>query len=299
MKYMKLRSFVLLVALVISTLVVFADNNYKVISSSRLNVRKTPSIKGLVLGRFESGQEIEVVLIDKGWAKVKFKDGFGYVSDKYIAPLLTKEKTETKVNNTVQPNKKPYSFERVDNSYTKKDSPENIFTLLENVDIYLSAQAGAGYSNFIWNNGKVNGALSYSLDIVAQLYFTKTVGSIPENWYSEVALGYERKGAAKFGMDYIRTQICPLGYKIDVTPFNVIVKGGLSMGYPLNDFNDRWKANFQVGAVCGTQIDWEQFSVGLNLSYDFTEVSSDCGQKLNNIAVIGTIAYKFKNIKGF
>lgn len=295
MNYLKLRSLVLLIALVISTIVAFADNNYKVISASRLNVRKAPST-GAVIGSLVSGQEIEVVSIDKGWAKVKYKNGYGYVSAKYIAPLLTKTNTNSQLNNIKQPTSNGYSFEKVNTGFVVEKNNNHNQTLFNYADIYLSGQAGVGFSSFTWNNGNVNGTLAYSLDVLIQLYFTKQLNIIPENWYSEVALGYEKKGAAKFDMSYIRTQICPFGYKIPVDPFNIIVKGGMALSYPLNDLNKRWKANLQLGAIVGAHVDWEQFSFGCNLSYDISKVSYDCGQKLNNIAAFCTISYKFEKI---
>ncbi len=69
-----------------------AGNNYKVISSSRLNVRKSPSASATVLGTFNSGQQIEVLSINKGWAKVKYNGKTGYVSKEYITPLLKSQK---------------------------------------------------------------------------------------------------------------------------------------------------------------------------------------------------------------
>lgn len=297
MNYLKLRSLVVSVALVISTIVAFADNNYKVISTSKLKVQKLPSTSSTVIGSLVGGQAIEVVSIDKGWAKVKLKNGFGYVSTKYIAPLSAKPSTGTRPKKTAQPTSKGYSSVKAKPRYIVKKKEENP-TFLHYTDIYLSARAGVGHSNFIWDNGNVNGSLAYSLDVVAQLYLKEAISFIPENWYSEIAIGYEKKGAAKFDMNYIRTQICPIGFKLPELPYDIFVKGGVSISYPVNDFR-KWKSDLQFGAVLGAQLDWEQFSVGCSLSYDFTEVSSACGQNLYNFAVLGTVSYKLKKINAF
>lgn len=68
---MKLRKVTLLIALMIGVVSVFAENNYRVISSSRLNVRKAASTSAAILGTFNSGQEIEVISVNNGWAKSK------------------------------------------------------------------------------------------------------------------------------------------------------------------------------------------------------------------------------------
>lgn len=301
---MKLRKVTLLIALMIGVVSVFAENNYRVISSSRLNVRKAASTSAAILGTFNSGQEIEVISVNNGWAKVKFNGKTGYVSDKYITPLPKLEKTK--------PESKPKK-EVVEKTVVEKEAPDNNrfreirdagdlevetpltfgSSLSDNFNLYLAVQGGFGLSNFLWDSGNVNGTMSYSGDIVAQLYFENPVSFIPANWYSELALGYDKKGAASFDMSYVHARIYPLGYRIPILPFNIVVKGGISLGYPLGDFDSRWSSDFQVGIGGGFQLEWKNFAIGCNIEYDFTEVSSSCSQTLNNIAVLGSISYKF------
>lgn len=85
-----------------------AENNYKVTSSSRLNVRKSPSTSAAVLGTFSSGQ-IEVISISKGWAKVKYNGKTGYVSEKYISPLPKPEPKKPEPKKEM-PKKKKHSY---------------------------------------------------------------------------------------------------------------------------------------------------------------------------------------------
>ncbi|MCM1517043.1 MAG: SH3 domain-containing protein [Pseudoflavonifractor sp.] len=305
---MKLRKVTLLIALMLGAVSAFAENNYHVTSSSRLNVRKSASTSASVLGTFNSGQEIEVLSVSNGWAKVKFNGKTGYVSEKYITPLSKKEmpKPEPKPKKEVVEERAVAEKEVPDNNRFReiKDAGElEVETpltfgssLSDNFNLYLAVQGGFGWSNFLWDNGDVNGTMSYSADIVAQLYFENPVSFIPANWYSELALGYDKRGAASFDMNYVHARIYPFGYRIPLSPVNVVVKGGLSLGIPLGDLetsSNSWSSDFQVGVGGGFQIEWKQFAIGCNVEYDFTEVSSSCGQKLNNIAVLGTISYKF------
>jgi len=306
---MKLRNASLLIALMVGVASVFAENNYMVTSSSRLNVRKSPSTSAVVLGTFNSGQEIEVISVSNGWAKVKFNGKTGYVSEKYITPLPQKETPKT------EPKPKKGGVEErtvvVENDMSDKNRFREIrdagdleietpltfgSALSDNLNLYLAVQGGFGWSNFLWDNGDVNGTMSYSGDIVAQLYFENPISFIPANWYSELALGYDKRGAASFGMNYIHARVYPLGYRIPLSPVNIVVKGGISLGFPINDletYSNSWSSDFQCGVGGGFQIEWNQFAIGCNIEYDFTEVSSSCGQTLNNIAVLGTISYKF------
>lgn len=65
----------------------YAENNYRVISQSSLNVRKSTSTMSDIIGTFQSGQEIEVKSVKNGWAKVNFNGKTGYVLVEYIQPI--------------------------------------------------------------------------------------------------------------------------------------------------------------------------------------------------------------------
>lgn len=281
----------------------FAEVNYRVTSSSRLNVRRSPSTSGAVLGTFKSGQEITVLSINNGWAKVEFNNSVGYVSAKYIAELPKKVVEEPEEVEEVVEVVEEQPVEETPIYVISENENEDISTpitigssLTDKMSLYFTVQGGVGYSNFSWGDGDVNGDIAYSADIVGQLYFEDNISFIPRNWYSELALGYDKKGAADFGMNYIHARIYPLGYRISLSPVNVVVKGGVSLGFPLKDletYSKSWSADFQCGVGGGFQVEWKQFAIGCNIEYDFTEVSSSCNQSLNNIAILGTISYKF------
>lgn len=307
---MKIPRVIATLALALVVVSALAENNYKVTSSSRLNVRKSPSTAGQILGTFESGQQIEVLNIDKGWAKVKFNGKTGYVSAKYITELPKPEprkeqpkKAETIIKEDPRNDEIPETNRFRDITPVSDYEVETPLTfgssLGENLNLYFAVQGGFGYSNFMWSDGSVNGDMSYSADLVGQLYFEDKVSFIPKNWYSELALGYDKRGAADFGMNYVHARIYPLGYRISLAPINIVVKGGLALGFPLNDLetnSNSWSGDFQCGVGGGFQIEWKQFAIGCNIEYDFTEVSSSCGQTLNNFTVLGTISYKFAKL---
>lgn len=60
---------------------------YKVISQSRLNVRRLPSADSHVLGTLQPSEQIEVLSTEGQWAKIKYKSSMGYVALKYIKKL--------------------------------------------------------------------------------------------------------------------------------------------------------------------------------------------------------------------
>ena len=97
-------------------------------------------------------------------------------------------------------------------------------------------------------------------------------------------------------MSYIHLRLYPFGYRIPLAPINIVVKGGVSLGFPISDLatsQNSWSSSFPCGVGGGLQIEWKQIALGCTVEYDFTEVASDCNQTLNNIAILGTISYKF------
>lgn len=91
MRFKRLVS-TLITALIV--VVAYAENNYKVTSSLPLNIREAASSSANVLGTFNSGSLIEVLSIKKGWAKVKYNGGFGFVQAQYIEQFVPKNNSD-------------------------------------------------------------------------------------------------------------------------------------------------------------------------------------------------------------
>lgn len=95
----------------------YAENNYRVISPTNLNIRKNTSTSSEILGTFQSGQEIEVKSVNNGWAKVKFGGKNGYVLSEYITPIQKDLSTEINANSVSGKYTKPEN---------KQDEPKYI-----------------------------------------------------------------------------------------------------------------------------------------------------------------------------
>lgn len=74
-------------------IIAFAESNYRVISELPLNIREEASPNANILGTFDGGSLIEVVSTKKGWAKVKYNRGYGFVQTQYIEQISTNRKT--------------------------------------------------------------------------------------------------------------------------------------------------------------------------------------------------------------
>lgn len=51
---------------------------------SKLNIRKTSSVNGNIIGELEHGDCVEVINMQEEWAEIKFNQGIGYVNANYL-----------------------------------------------------------------------------------------------------------------------------------------------------------------------------------------------------------------------
>lgn len=310
MKPFRIISLLLLFIIAFS---VEAETPYRVISSSRLNVRKAPSVSGAVLGTLRSGENVDVIDINNGWAKVSYKGAVGYVNTKYIEAVQINAPAPSYIPAPTTSREPVDDYQESgfdDTCDVKREASDNLglyevktpiafgSKLSPKLNLYFTIEIGMGYSTFMLNKSYISGRMAYSVDIAAQLYCESKTLFLPTNWYSEFALGYDSKGSSKSKMEYLHAGIYPLGYRIPLRPISVVLKGGVVLGMPLNKIsntvNSR-KSDFQCGAGVGIRVEWSQFAIGCNFEYDFTDVSSS-SPKYNNLAVLGTISYKFARL---
>ena len=62
----------------------FVSERIGKVNASALNVRSNPSIRNSVIGSLSRGSKVTVVSTSNGWHKIKYKNGYGYVSAEYI-----------------------------------------------------------------------------------------------------------------------------------------------------------------------------------------------------------------------
>lgn len=319
-------------------MVSYANDVYEV-TATRLNVRASRTTDARVVGTINKGQKIEVEDINASWATIKYNGKTAYVSTrflKYIGPTVfeipvedyddlyvpsRKTRTETKkesVDDVISSFKSRHSGKNAQKSRKSRKSrkataSDEMPTLLngplsisDDMELYYGVSAGAGFSSFLWSEGLAGGKLSYTGDLFAQLYFNRSVGFIPQNYYAELQLGYDSRGASNYDMNYVHARIYPFGYKMELDAENhikLIGKLGAGLGLPLSKLETTrtpkktWDGNFQVGVAAAVGVEYRQFAVSANVEYDFTGVASNTPITLNNIAILGTISYTFGKLK--
>ncbi len=65
------------------------------VTATTLNVRSKPNTSGSILGTLSNGTSVTIVdTASNGWYKIKYKNGYGYVSNKYVS--LTENISQTR-----------------------------------------------------------------------------------------------------------------------------------------------------------------------------------------------------------
>lgn len=291
-------------------LTVKADDIYEV-TAARLNVRARPSSNATILGGLSQGDQIEVTEItNSGWAKFLYNNKIGYVSSKYLQlvqhieeevepDLIEPEIIENEVKEEVVVQEAlPVSYNYNEEFTTLLNGP---FKISNNFELYYGLSAGAGYSSFMWDGGLVSGKVTYTADLFVELDIIRQQ-SYFKGCFFELQIGYDGKGAAWYPMNYMHLRLFPLGYKYNLNPIKLVGKAGIYMGFPLSDLESYdsgqyWSSDLQVGISASVGVEYYRLGISANVDYCFSEVAPSAPVSLNNIAIFGTISYKFGKFK--
>ena len=71
----------------------------KYVNATTLNVRSGPSTTYSIIDTLKQNDEVKVISIEDGWAKIKHNDEIGYVSAEYLSDKKVEEVTQTKYVN--------------------------------------------------------------------------------------------------------------------------------------------------------------------------------------------------------
>ncbi|MGN1032885.1 MAG: SH3 domain-containing protein, partial [Intestinibacter sp.] len=117
----------------------------KYVNISSLNVRTGPSTDYKVLTVYKYGQEVKVVSINGDWAKIKYKDGYAYISNKYLTDKIQNDKDYNTNDGGSSNNDQNDNNTGTDNPSGTKTTYENLSCSFNDmVDYeYKLAQSGA------------------------------------------------------------------------------------------------------------------------------------------------------------
>lgn len=79
-----MRKILSIVILLLTSLFAIAEETYIIHADGKLNVRKSPSTSGEIIGTLASQDMVSVYAIDGDWAIIKYNDGVGFIAARYM-----------------------------------------------------------------------------------------------------------------------------------------------------------------------------------------------------------------------
>ena len=165
------------------------------VTATALNVRSGPSTAYDKLGYLAKGTKVEIIEVaSNGWYKIKYKDGYGYVSNKYVKLGVYEGITTGNVN--VRSGSSTSSSKL---GYLTKGTKVDVVDVASNGWYKIQYKDGYGYVSYKYVKLNVEG---------------KTTGNL--NVSSGSSTAYSKVGYLTKGTDVKIVQICSNGwYKIE------------------------------------------------------------------------------------
>ena len=267
---------------------------YKVISQSRLNVRKRPSADSQILGVLQPAEQIEVLSIEGQWAKIRYRLNVGYVALRYIEKI--KDLEEPKKDAVVVPIKKE-TFIPIITDESKKTFVGKEF--LKNVAIELLPRLSIGYANFTSSSVSPVSTIGVGLDCALQFIAKEKLSFIPKDFFAEVSLGYSLRGSGAFPMHYLNLKLMPFGYRLVLADYVFLGKLGTYVGVSpsvVETNNNSFNTNADVGISIGLGLESNNIGVGISFEQGLVDVC-DANLSLKNQCLFINLSYRLYDIK--
>ncbi len=274
------------------------DTIYKVMSSSRLNVREQPSVNSRILGSLLSGTEIQGSTWDSSWTGITYNGQKAYVATRYLKFL------EEKITPVIVQSAKPKETDSVhvdDGLLLVETDIANEKRFYDIISVDAIADAYVGYSDFVSSQTEAIGRLGVGVDACCKGTFKEKIWIIPKGWCAEAGLGYSMKGSAAYPMHYINLKLAPFGYEYELSPVLLNANLGFFMGVPLSRVvTDKYqfRSNLDVGLYVKAMCWWRDFGLGVSYEFSFTNVCS-ADLPLKNSAVFLNLSYRICNINNY
>lgn len=283
----------LIVIFILGTINTSAQNLYKVVSVSHLNVRHQPSTNAQILGTLRGGEDIEVLSITRTWAKIRYKNDVGYVSTRYITEI---EKETNPVIQIEDNNVTEISSDNVDDVAIEAIEPSNEDknNLLDEVGIEFVPNVYCGYTNFASSEVDPKGTVGCGIDFAFQFIAEDEIVFIPKDYFMEASLGYSLRGSVAFPMHYINLKLQPFGYRYNLSKYTLFGKLGIYTGYTFSTIetnHNSFDSNVDVGLTICIGAEYKNIGMGISYERGFTNVCNS-NLPLKNQGVFINLSYR-------
>lgn len=201
-----------LCSLLIMIYIIASGQEKCIVTTTKLNVRKTPSSESNVIGTLSKGDTINIRVYKKSWAEIDFKKGIGYVSKKHIEPIEIEYTIEPEPQTEVDENQ---IIESEEDSVLVPEKRKKWFSFLNNVNFRLTSSLSMGLSNLYSFDAYSHPRFGFGIDVGSQI----TASFMPEHMFSELTLGYMSLGNSNYSFPSFSVNFLPIGYRSN--PFDL------------------------------------------------------------------------------
>lgn len=177
------------------------------------------------------------------------------------------------------------------------DSGKGIF--FDKVTVDFVPGISFGYSNFTARDSYPIGDISYGADATFQFIAKEKIFFIPQNYFTEVSLGYSKKGSLAFPMYYTEFKMIPFGYRYQIEDFFICGKMGFYLGFTssvIRTYNTYFITNQDFGMTVGFGMEYKRFGVSISYGQGFIDVC-DSNLKLKNCCLSLNLSYRILTLK--
>ncbi len=182
---------------------------------SRLNVRKLPSAESSVIGSLSKGDVVNVREMNKSWAEIDYKSGIGYVSAKFIQPVLEEQAPEhiVEIEETIEQD----TIVQVDENQIieVETDHKDRWGFLKQLYFRPTATLSLGLSNFYSFDAYSHPRFGFGLDAGTQI----SADFMPDWMFSEATIGFMQLGNSNYSFPSFSLNILPVGYRSDAFNF--------------------------------------------------------------------------------
>lgn len=268
---------------------------YRVVNTSRLNVRQTPSTKAKIVGSLSAGDYVEVGSIENGWASISHKEQRAFISAKYIEPDPIEEEIVEEYPEETTPEPEQAVIGQI-----PEDIQEITTSNKKNGNLRFVSNLGLGFSNLASPEAYSYGTFGMAAEAGLRYHWN----FLPQNMFTDVTLGFTLLGNESYNFPYFSITLYPfeMAHKVLKTSFFgqvglSLLLGGDDIYIYRGSFHQTYYANTCVALVLKESIELDRhWNVGLQYIRGLNNVCANLpiGLYHNSIQVFATYKFSIK-----
>lgn len=268
---------------------------YRVVSTSKLNVRQKPSTNAKIVGSLYAGDYVEVDRIENGWACISHKEQRAFISAIYIEldpveDVIVEDHPEDTILEPTQA-----VIAQIPSDTQEITTPNKKIG-----NLWFVSNLGLGFSNLASPDAYSYGTFGMAAEVGLRYHW----GFLPQNMFTDITMGFSLLGNESYSFPYLSITLYP--FEIAHTIFNKpffgqvglsLLLGGDDMYIYRGSFQRTYYAQPCVALVLKESIVIERhWNVGLQYIRGLNNVCDNLPIGLYHSSIQVFATYKF-NIK--